>query len=413
MSSSLQRVMRQWDALHPFNMLVAVRVRGRLDEPALRVAVADEAPSASIAIRIGSEADYDRVASDELNTRIPPDAGPRLVVLVGPQGHIVVLNQPHQRMDGASAFAALVRVVSRYLGVGVPEAVPGRGGGAGAAGQARRGIVAWHRWPRMIAGAAAASSAFARCYRPASGSPDALTDSVTTIPVAADTRARVRALSRTVDGTANDVLVAALAEAVLSATRPARHAGSRRGVALALPVDLRAIRADVPLDGAGVDVSFINVVLSGEDRPFASLLGEVARTTAAARRTRSYATSTIEMWAASRLARWLAANERSRYFSRQRPYCGVLTSPRVPAAWVAPGLGGLCGGWRLAVSSGPMTPLVIAATVGPDDSVECTATVRRYGYRADEAAAVLCAFRNRLDALALTRAASSSCRGSA
>ena len=407
--------MAQWDALHPFNMFVSVCVQGPLDEPALRATIAREDGAASLAVLSGAgedrDADYDARAADELNTRLDPAAPRRVVALAWPDAHLIGLTQRHQRGDGVSAFAALVRVVCQYLGVRVPASVP-VGSAPVPLSKAWRGVVPWHRWPGLLAESFAELSTFARCHRPAFGLPSALADRVITVALPQDTRARARAAGRPLGGTVNDVLVAALAQAIADATRDDRGP-TRRGIALSLPVDMRALNPEALQSAAGVYVSFMNVVLSGEERPFPSLLGEIVASTTAAKRRRSYAKTGVEMWAAARLARGLTREERPRYLSRQRPYCGVLTSPRVPAEWLAPELRQTCSRWRAAVSSGPMTPLVMAVTTAPDDRVECVVSARDYGYSPAQIGVIASAFRNRLAALQLTRAASSSCPGSA
>jgi hypothetical protein len=218
------------------------------------------------------------------------------------------------------------------------------------------------------------------------------------VSIASGTYARVRELATRSGATTNDVIAAALTESIAVATRDERVADSRRGVAIALPVDLRALSRAGLHGAAGAYISFLNLVLPGDDAPFERRLAAVTAITARAKTTRSHAASLLDAWTATILARGLASGDRSRYFSRQKPYCAVLSKPRVPADWLAPEVAAVCDRWLGATSTGPMTPLVAVLTTA-SDRMECVLTTRAYGYSGDQIDAIAAGFCARLESI--------------
>jgi hypothetical protein len=218
------------------------------------------------------------------------------------------------------------------------------------------------------------------------------------VSIASGTYARVRELATRSGATTNDVIAAALTESIAVATRDERVADSRRGVAIALPVDLRARNRAGLHDAAGTYISFLNLVLPGDDAPFERRLAAVTAVTAHAKATHAHAASLLDAWTATILARGLASGDRTRYFSRQKPYCAVLSNPRVPADWLAPEVAAVCDRWLGATSTGPMTPLVAVLTTA-SDRLEWAVTTRAYGYSRGQVDVLLAAFRARLAAL--------------
>jgi hypothetical protein len=393
--NAAQRVMAQWDALHPFNVFVAVTICTDLAPDAVRTAIADVLDDASRWTLLQIDADAASAATTLLNRRIAPDAPASFVLFNGEGGTGLGLCVPHDRADGVAAFSTLIRVVTRLLGTAAPTALPSCVGPPVPTRRVVRGLLPPQRWPRAIASIGREFLSFAACHRPAAG--DAFQQETRVVSVSLPSgllaRLRVRAAAR--NATVNDVFAATLLDAAASVTRRQRRESRRRSLAVALPVDLRAM-APALRNARGVYISYLNVIIDEDEARFEDLIDGVRAQTAAARLTRSHVRSLFELGAASVMARGFREADRPVWFSRQKPYCGVLTSPRIPASWLAPEVTRACRAWWSTVSCGPMAPLIAAVTRAGDD-LTCSFALRQYGYTRTEADAIVAAFSRTLE----------------
>ena len=201
--------------------------------------------------------------------------------------------------------------------------------------------------------------------------------------------------------TRNDVLMGALIRAVAGLKPPAAGDARRYEVAVASIVN---IRGDCAQPAARTFGQFLSSFRASHPDPVGASLEAVARAVHAESRDlrsrRRYLRSLIAL-AISGLA-WRAVSDERRdsLFAKHYPVWAGLTTLAVPGVWdaISPDAGRLPVGYRRGVSTGPLAPIVVAATF-TGTSLELGVSFRPAAVPAADVRSVLDRYLSTLDAL--------------
>ncbi len=383
-----QATMLRWRARHPYNAAHAARVDAPLDERRLRDAIASVLRDAGLAgytldaargryewrggeppvnLSNGSAGDDAEEAvrsaiERSLEHRFPPDGGYDPFVfeaLAVAGGFWLVLGYDHIVAGGDSAAALLGAIAARYRGpapVATLERHPAR---------FRRMVL---RHPLSAAAALAGLPTLAWRSRRARRAPGLEKREQANAFVMArldGADATIGAAARSWGVSRNDVLMAAVIRAVAGLKPPPGAGARRREVAVASVVN---IRSECAASAGRTFGQFLSSFRAGCPDPQSLPLREVARTVNAeshdVRARRRYLRSLAAL-AVSGLA-WRLVGEERRHslYSKHYPVWAGLTTLVVPGLWDAmtPAAGKRPSAYRRGVSTGPLAPLVVAAT---------------------------------------------------
>ena len=384
-----QAMMLRWRSRHPYNAVHAARVDRPLDEAHLR---------ATLAAAL-EETGLTGYTFDAARARYEWRGGPAEVVLevVVPAGAIdealrstiersldapfartgshapirfsaiddgdrfwLVLAYDHVVAGGDSAVALLGALCARYLGAAPLDRLerhPAR----------YRRLVARHPL-RSVAAAAALPRLAARGKRARRAPGLEVRDGRNAFVMAeidAATVDRIAATAERCGATRNDVLMAALIRAV-APLRPAPAAGSRRReIAVA---SIANIRGDCAGPAGRVFGQFLSSFRAAYADPLNAALDDVIRAVHAESRDlrakRRYLRSLFAIGLSGLAWRVVRDDMRDSLFAKHYPAWAGLTTLAVPGLWnaMSPEAGSGPAAYRRGVSTGPLAPIVVAAT---------------------------------------------------
>lgn len=383
-----QATMLRWRSRHPYNAVHAARVGAPLDEARLRAAIDAvleacgltgytldarrgryewRGGAAEVALDVVSgsaSADALRAAIERALDHPYPREGAycpfRFDAIADGEGFWLMLAYDHLVAGGDSASALLGALCAGYLGAPPPsrlERHPAR----------FRRLVARHPW--QSARAAALLPRLASRARRARRAPGLeIRDGRNAFLMAsldASVVERIAASARRCEATRNDVLMAALMRAIAPLRPPPKAGARRREVGVASIVN---IRGDCAGPVGRVFGQFLSSFRAAHDDPANARFDDVVRAIHAEsrdlRRRRVYLRSLLAIALSGIAWRVVRDDMRDSLFAKHYPVWAGLTTLSVTGPWgaIAPQAGDGPAAYRRGVSTGPLAPIVVAAT---------------------------------------------------
>jgi len=407
-----QRVMLQWNELHPYNAIHVVRIQAVLDPERLgnvirhllvRLGLTGLQMDASHAkfdyqggpaqceIKLLSESDpYMALISEierQLNTRFPinqrftpfrffivPEAGSFLLGLV----------YFHPVADAEAVVFLLKRIVETYF-------VPGEGGDVGSLElypPPRDGLL---RQPKLLLKKLAAIPGMMfnmrRSCRPNYRDVADSKVGVTLFFLPPGSLPKLMQASKAWGVTINDVFLALLARSVAPL---ASHAQKRGRPELSLGCIVN-IRRDLALQGPRAFGLFLGSFivtqpLPSENGRLREIAVAVRERTELMKRDQLYLTSALELRFGRRMMGFFSTRERRKLYQKHYPLWGGVTNMNLNPLWPQPMDGTSFDYFRL-VSTGPVTPLVMSVTTA-GENVSMGLTFRRTVFSPEDIAGI-------------------------
>jgi hypothetical protein len=378
-----QRAMLAWDELHPYNAVHVVRVAAAHDAPRLRHAVEGTLQAwgltnlalhhdgrrfeyrggpVSIAIRelAGGRAALPAEIERQLNTPFERrESFQPFRFFVAPEGNAFLLGLVyfHPVADAESIVCLLRAIVDAFHGrpasAAPPELYPAglHLGPMRAAGWFARQLLALPGLVRLT------RTACRPVYRDAQD----LTNGFTAFTLEPPALDALRVAGRAWEVTFNDLLLALLLRAIAPLARP-RQRGRRRGIAAGCVVNLRKEPGAADRHGFGL---FLGSFLVAHEAPaglgLRELATDIASQTARVKAERRYLGTPLQLAVAGWALRFFSTRRKRTFYQKHWPLWGGITNMNLNALWDSATPGGPADYWR-AVSTGPVTPLVLSAT---------------------------------------------------
>jgi hypothetical protein len=397
----LQRLMRRFDALHPYNGIHAVELRGAPDAAALSRAASDvlgelgiarvsfshgwrrcelEGGRVEVEVRVAEAPEgpaapgaLASLAAEELAR--PFADGPalplRLLVLRTGDTHHVGVTFAHWIAGGTSGGDLLERIVSRALGLPDPRSVPVPAPGR----RPELGAVAWAlaaaRWARTLL-------AMRRCHQPGFGDRSDFATRVEILESSPDLLPRLRAAAARRAVSVNDLLCASLAEAAAFVT-PGRLAERRRNLAFASIVDLREVTEAVA-GRAGPHFGLLAFVFDASHlEDFELLVVETHTRKRAARARGEDRAARLLFSAADALWPFQRARQQAHDLASRFVTAGLFSAWHAREGSWAGTLGERVESYHRFPPTGPLAPLVLAPSTAAG-RFSLTLSARAWGY---------------------------------
>ena len=167
--------------------------------------------------------------------------------------------------------------------------------------------------------------------------------------------------------TLNDLFMAAIAD-VCDRFNPTRHIPRRKDLAIGMIVDLRSRTRRDMSRVFGLFLGFANVICRREDfRNWPRLVRQISRQTRIHKETDSPQASAVWMFAALAAARFVPVNETFRFYRKHMPLSGGISNVNLNPTWAAQYHPGLLLDYIRVSPTGPMVPLVFTTTTLGED----------------------------------------------
>jgi len=410
-----QATMLRWRSRHPYNATHVARVPHELDAGRLRATLASALEEsgltgyaldasrgrftwrggpARVALDIAAPfADVDealRAAIERsLERSFPPEGAYEpfaFEAIPDADGFWLLVVYDHVVAGGDSAAALLGAIAARYAGGGaLPrlERHPAR----------FRRLFARHpvQTARAVAGLPRLAMRGRRARRPPGLEIRDASNAFLMASLDAAAVERIANAAKRWGASRNDVLMGALIRAVGGLKPPAAAGAHRHEVAVASIVN---IRSDCAGPAGRTFGQFLSSFRASHPDPAGATLEEVVRTVNAESRDlrsrRRYLRSLVAL-ALSGLA-WRAVSDERRdsLFAKHYPVWAGLTTLVVPGLWdaISPEAGAVPAGYRRGVSTGPLAPIVVAATF-TGNSLELGVSFRRAAVPASQVRTIL------------------------
>jgi len=384
--NQFQRLMLQWDELHPYNAVHVVRLPGQPDFARLgevlrqllprlgltrlqmdpgRTSYAYQGGPTSCEVKVISAADPQAALSTEieqqLNTRFvgSPGFDPfRFFVVPETDGFSLGLVYFHPTADAEAVVFLLKRIVERYFS-----------GESGSSTEllelypARRDGMFQH--PRAMLNKLAAIPRqwrdLRRSLRPNYHDIEDTHNAFTLFALPVDGLPRLRAKAKAWAVTVNDLFLALLTRSLTPKVEAARNA-RRQKFSLGCIVNLRR---DLGLEGPGSFGLFLGSFMVTQPLPGGRGLRDIAAAihaqTERAKRRRLYLATNFELRFARRALAFCSTRRQKKLYPMHYPLWGGITNMNLNPLWPQPTDGTSFGYFR-AVSTGPATPLVLSVT---------------------------------------------------
>ena len=183
----------------------------------------------------------------------------------------------------------------------------------------------------------------------------------------AGTLPRLLAVARGNGVTVNDLFLAAIAD-VCNRFTPVRNIPRRKDLAIGTIVDLRA-RAKRDMSRVfGLFLGFANVICRREDlKNWPRLVREIAKQTRIHKESDTAQASSMWMFAALTAARFVPVQKTFRFYRKHMPLAGGISNVNLNTTWAAKYHPGLLLEYIRVSPTGPMVPLVFTPTTLGDD----------------------------------------------
>lgn len=413
-TNQLQRLMMRWSSLHPYNVVDWVELKGAFDplrlqhaatavlvrEHLSRVTVSEdlrsiESDAASIRVSVGtfesSWFDIEGYAAAELNRPFDMiDQSPiRLAGTTTRYGQRIAITFPHWLWDGYAAGRLFARIIRRYLGLPSIDSHSSAEKLSDGKQSFQKQESSYRRWPFLAMETIQSAVALRSCYSSCKGDRNDLRVDVSFPSLSGDLLDRLRHFSRANRLTVNDILLAALGEAILAETPERSEQARRTRIAISSAVDLRQRHPEFMHDSPGVHLGFFRVICEEQKgRTFDDQLQVIQRQTARAKSKRTHCQSLAEVAYSNWMWNKLPARERIRHFMNNHPVAGGLSNLRHPFLWWSQDGTPIVEHYQRAVPTGMMTPLAIGVTT-VDGKLSLSATKRLSGYDSRQADAIV------------------------
>ncbi len=383
-----QSAMLRWRDLHPYSAVHVVQVRDRFDRARVESAIADQL----------SDAGLTGLVLDRARKRYEYRGGPATVelevVATGEDVHAAIrteierqLNRPfphdgafvpfrffahdqgsefglglaydHFIAGGDSIAALLNDIVGRYLGASIERAKPNlypatfRPIVVRNAGQLVRNV---HWLPRITASCR-------RGIRPRYADDADGYNAFDFVTLAAPAVSTLCAKAKALGVTFNDLLLAIMLKALSRDLPEASRMGRRREVAVASIVNLRSESGYATHEAFGQFLSSMRVSHPAPDGITVETLAlDIHRETTRFKSRKLFLQTLLAMQFNGIVWWFLNTGRRQRLYAKAYPVLAGLTSLNVDALWESPTTNGQAPAYLRAVPTGPITPLVVAAT---------------------------------------------------
>ncbi len=383
--NAFQRTMLRFRELHPYSAVHVVDIAAPLDLTHLAATIDDElarrgitrlaldaprrryeysaSPGHASLRRIDAGADADARLAAEIETELntPFDAGGdgvpiRFFALAGGDRFQLGLVYDHFIAGGDAIVGLLASIAKRYVGEAPAAAAPPLYPKTYRSLFVRRPLDV----VRALAAFPALIAASRRAARPRYSADDDHYNGFLLVRLEAASVARMAAVAKSWGVTRNDLLLAVLMLALAPRAQKRWQARRRRELAVASIVNLRR-------DFAAADAAAFGQFLSSfrvshavpPDIDVQTLARAVHAQTAAIKRARLHLRTILALGLAGAMWPFLEPADRHRLFTKHHPVWGAITMLDVNALWPREGVP---ADYVRGVSTGPLSPLVVAAT---------------------------------------------------
>jgi NRPS condensation-like uncharacterized protein len=243
-----------------------------------------------------------------------------------------------------------------------------------------------------------------RCFRPHMVADDDTRVAFSYHRIGAAQLAGLLRTAKALGVTFNDLLVSCLLLALSPAAVGRREGRQRTELAVAA---IANIRQDFEVDGAGSFGQFLASFSIAHPVPegieLAALARDVHQQTISIKRNKLYLQSILALSFSSVLWPFLSNERRHRFYPKHFPVWAGITTLNVNALW-RPFANGESPEYLRAVPTGPLCPLVVAATTS-GDALHLGVSYRTAAFTRSAAEGVIAAFTQGIDNLAATPAA--------
>lgn len=389
----LQRVMLDWNDLHPYNAVHVVRIPEALNLERLRQAVDGTlaacglthltldrkrgafryhggATTCEIKVWSRDDAPPEALSAEierQLNTGFSPAGclNPfRCFVEAGGTSFALGLVYFHPIADAEAIVRLLMRIAEAYAAH--PEPKPSEPPDLCPPRHDRLLRQSPVLLGRKLAALPASFRALRRCSRPHCREAQNLRNGVALFSLDSDEFHRLTGAAKVLEVTLHDLFLALLMKALSPLAASRRRAARRRNLALGTIVNLRR---DLGLDAArsfGLCLgSFIVTHPVPDEMPVAALAGDIRQQTLRIKRRKLYLGTPLEMALGRWALRWFSPERRKKLYPKHYPLWGGITNMNLNRTWDPSLVPGPADYWR-AVSTGPVTPLVLSITTVRD-----------------------------------------------
>ena len=387
--NAFQRSMLQWNSLHPYNAIHVVRVPGVLDLERLRSAIKLTLESAGLTgleldERAGTYEYFGGSGSVELKPISPtPPHGPafaeelerqlntpfahnsrftpfRCFVAPQDQSFSLALVYFHPVADGESIVLLLKDIVQAYQGKVLPaptdplERYPGQS----------YSVLSRHPdvLVRKLASLPASAGRMRRTARPHYRDPGDLTNKFTFFSLGASRLGAMLQAAKSLQVTVNDLFLALLMKAMSQVAPDRTQAGRRSNLSLGCIVNTRR---DLGLEEQRVFGLFLGSFIvhhrAAAGTPLEELARDIGRQTLWIKQSRLYLGAALELTLGRLLVSRFSEQRRKKLYQKHYPLWGGLTNMNLNRLWPTSQEGPSVDYFR-AVSTGPVTPLVVSIT---------------------------------------------------
>lgn len=384
--NSFQKTMLHWNELHPYNAIHVVRLSADLELNRLRAAINRtledlgltgfrvnrdrftyefSGGEADSEIKILSGSDARELLSAEitrqLNTPFPRAAqfnAFRFFVVPAPDAFLLGVTFFHPIADAESIIGVMRQIVEAYSAdestrtVQPLELHP-----------ARRGVLL--RSPgtffRKLAVLPSQISELRHSFRPRYRDPNDFQNGFAFFSLESE-MASLIAEAKSCDVTLNDLLLACLMKAVSSLAANREHARRRRKISIGCIVNTRRDLGCEAGNTFGVALgSFIVTHAVPPAQSVGELAREISRQTRRIKRHKLYLAMPLELALGRFLLRFFSTERRRKLYQKHYPLWGGITNMNLNNLWPERERGAVSDYFR-AVSTGPVTPLVLSLT---------------------------------------------------
>lgn len=377
--------MLQWDALHPYNAIHVVRIPRALDAARLQTVIPTTLQTLGLTglvldrrtggyeyrggparCEITTVAPGEAALREEITQQLNEPFAPaerfspfRFFVAPGTDSFWLGLVYFHAVADAEAIVRLLQAMVAGYLGAATPA------GGAWECHPAPPANLLL-RHPGIVARKLLALPALVRdlkqSCRPPCRAPGDLTNEFTRFPLEPAAWGRLRATAKAWGVTANDLLLALLLKSFSAIAPPRSPAARRHKLSVGCIVNTRGATAGDRTRTFGLALgSFVVTHAVPAALPLRGLAADLHRRTQRIKRQRLYLAASMEMTLACAVLAWFSPERRKTIYLKNYPLWGGITNLNLNPLW--PDAGGALGlDYFRAVSTGPVTPLVLSVT---------------------------------------------------
>lgn len=390
--NTFQRTMLHWNDLHPYNAVHVVRIPQALDPEPLTHAINGTLEATGLTnlvlnrsqgiycyqggpmrteiklVSTGGNAQAALAAEieDQLNRGFTYDGtfNPfRFFIVPEAGGFFLGVVYFHAVADAESLVHLLKRIVDAYR-----ETKPAAASGLEIHPQRRDNLLLRRPWlcMRKLAGLPAQIRNLRSSYRVAYRDASDGHIGFTFLSLPSDELRQLITVAKSRNVTVNDLLLALLMKCLCPLATGRKESSKRRKLSVGCIVNTRKdLALDSPRTFGLFLGSFVVTHEVPEDIGVVELAGEIQRQTAAIKQQQLYLGAGLELAIANRLLSFYSTERRKKLYQKHYPLWGGLTNMNLNTLW-AQSEGKPATDYFRAVSTGPVTPLVLSVTTVGD-----------------------------------------------